>query len=102
MEYNKLVIDDTVYETVLTDKYKNRSRYEPPATDKIFAAIPGSINNIFVKKGDIIHRNDKLLILEAMKMENSVKSHLEGKIKKIHVAVGDKVAKNQLLIEFEN
>ncbi|GJQ64160.1 MAG: hypothetical protein SCALA702_32130 [Melioribacteraceae bacterium] len=100
MDNKKLVIDDTVYETNLSKKFINRKKYEPPAQDKIFAAIPGVIKKIYVKEGDVINRDDRLLILEAMKMENSVRSHLEGKIKKIHVTEGVKVMKNQLLIEF--
>jgi len=100
MDEKKLVIDDTVYETTLSKKFINRKKYAPPATDKIFAVIPGVIKKIFVSNGDQITREDKLLILEAMKMENSVRSHIEGKIKKIHVAEGDRVMKNQLLIEF--
>lgn len=100
MDDKKLIIDDTVYETNLSKKFMNRKKYEPPAQDKIYSAIPGVIKKIYVKEGDIINRDDRLLILEAMKMENSVRSHLEGKIKKIHVTEGVKVMKNQLLIEF--
>jgi biotin carboxyl carrier protein len=40
-----------------------------------------------------------LLILEAMKMRNEVVSPVTGRVKRIHVAEGDQVAKAQLLIE---
>jgi len=41
------------------------------------------------------------MVLEAMKMENVLKSPGEGKVKKVHVKAGDAVEKNAVLIEFE-
>lgn len=64
------------------------------------APMPGLVVDWFVKEGDSVQAGDKLLILEAMKMENVIKSTGEGTIKKIHPAKGVAVEKNQLLIEF--
>ena len=50
----------------------------------------------------MVQENDPLLILEAMKMENSFLSPREGKIKSIAVVKGQAVDKGQLLIEFES
>lgn len=64
------------------------------------APMPGLVVDWFVKEGDKVQSGDKLLILEAMKMENIIKSTGEGVIKKLQVQKGMAVEKNQLLIEF--
>lgn len=64
------------------------------------APMPGLVVDWFVKEGDTVQAGDKLLILEAMKMENVIKSTGEGVIKKLHATKGIAVEKNQLLIEF--
>lgn len=65
------------------------------------APMPGLVLNVAVKAGDTIAKGDALLVLEAMKMENIIKSPTEGVIKKIHIEKGNAVEKNQLLISFQ-
>lgn len=67
---------------------------------EIKAPMPGSILSIEVKEGDEVAKGDALLILEAMKMENVIKSPGDGVIDKIHVNVKENVEKNQALISF--
>ena len=67
----------------------------------IKAPMPGLILEISVKVGQQVKENDPLLILEAMKMENSFLSPRDGIIKSIAVEKGIAVDKGQLLIEFE-
>ncbi|MEC5164691.1 biotin carboxyl carrier protein [Flavobacterium sp. PL11] len=67
----------------------------------IKAPMPGLILEISVVAGQEVKANDNLIILGAMKMENSFLSPRDGMIKSITVAVGDAVDKGQLLIEFE-
>lgn len=67
----------------------------------IKAPMPGLILEINVSVGQEVKQGDNLLILEAMKMENSFSSPRDGIIKSIAVAKGDAVDKGQLLIEFE-
>jgi biotin carboxyl carrier protein len=67
----------------------------------IKAPMPGLILEISVEVGQIVKENDPLLILEAMKMENSFLSPRDGVIKSIAVQKGNAVDKGQLLIEFE-
>jgi len=64
------------------------------------APMPGLVIEWLVKEGDYVQAGDKLLILEAMKMENIIKSSGEGTIKKLNVSKGVAVEKNQVLIEF--
>ena len=65
------------------------------------APMPGLVLEVSVGVGQEVQKGDALLILEAMKMENVIKSSGEGIIKAIHVDQGKAVEKGQLLIEME-
>lgn len=67
----------------------------------IKAPMPGLILEISVVMGQTVKENDNLLILTAMKMENSLRSPRDGVIKSVAINVGDSVIKGDLLIEFE-
>lgn len=67
----------------------------------IKAPMPGLILDIAISIGQEVNEGDNLLILEAMKMENSFYSPRHGIIKSIAVEKGQAVDKGQLLIEFE-
>ncbi len=74
------------------------------ASDKVNsvkAPMPGLVLRIHVKPGDAVKKGDALLVLEAMKMENVIKSPSDAVIKKITVSERTAVDKNQMLIEFE-
>lgn len=98
--YQKLVVDDTEYETTYTKKFAKRKKYTAPDPRRITAFIPGLILKVSVVDGQMVKRGDSLLLLEAMKMENDLTAPLNGKIKKVHVAAGSQVSKGQLLLEF--
>ncbi len=66
----------------------------------IKAPMPGLIIELKVKAGDLVKPGDQLLILEAMKMENILKSQGEGIVKNVKVKKGDIVEKGQVLVEF--
>jgi len=99
--HDELIIENSVYYTEVPDSYKNRKLFTPINKKLILATIPGTIVDIYVKKGQKVEKNDNLLILEAMKMRNKVKSPLSGEIKSIHIKEGDLVRKNALLIELK-
>jgi len=62
--------------------------------------MPGLIIDLKIKAGDTVKSGDQLLILEAMKMENIIKSPGDGIVKFIKVKKGDSVEKGQVLLEF--
>ncbi|WP_421978201.1 acetyl-CoA carboxylase biotin carboxyl carrier protein subunit [Roseivirga seohaensis] len=64
------------------------------------APMPGLIHDILVEAGQEVKKGDQLMILEAMKMENVLKSPGAGTIASIDVSKGDSVEKNQILIKF--
>ena len=74
---------------------------EKAAFKELKAPMPGLVVDVFVQKGQEIEKGENLLILEAMKMENIIKADGNAKIKQIFIQAGDKVDKNQLLIELE-
>lgn len=63
--------------------------------------MPGRVIGVAVKPGDSVVVGDELLTLEAMKMENVLKSDGEGIVKSIDVALQDVVEKGKVLITFE-
>ncbi|WP_158858357.1 acetyl-CoA carboxylase biotin carboxyl carrier protein subunit [Lunatibacter salilacus] len=67
---------------------------------EIKAPMPGLILDIPIKEGDTVEKGEVLIVLEAMKMENSIKSSQSGTIRKILVDTGQGVEKNQVMIQF--
>ena len=67
----------------------------------VYAPIPGLITGLKIKEGDKVSVGEGLLILEAMKMENEIKSGFEGTVKKIFVEQGSTVEKDQNLLIIE-
>ena len=70
------------------------------AIKNIKAPMPGLILDLKVMPGDEVKKGDIVLILEAMKMENIIKSPGDGIVKEVKVALKQSVEKNQVLIQF--
>lgn len=101
LNYKTLLIEDIKYRTTLTEKYKKRKQFQRKNIKQMIAFIPGTIGKISVKEKSKVKIGDQLLVLEAMKMKNNILAPLNGIIKKIHVSTGDRVRKDQIIIEFE-
>lgn len=67
----------------------------------IKAPLPGVISYIKVKKGDVVALGQEVVILEAMKMENSIEAEVAGVISEIHVEKGDSVLEGDAIITIE-
>jgi len=65
------------------------------------APMPGLVIEIRVTPGQLVSKGDPILLLEAMKMENIIKSPVEAVIKKIHFNKGEAVEKGAVLVSFE-
>ena len=83
---------------ILLEKFGIQSDQSHHAGE-IQAQIPGLVSQIFVKKGAKVKVNQKLFILEAMKMENEIVSPVSGTIDHIHFKTGDKVEKGNIIME---
>ncbi|MBN7810339.1 acetyl-CoA carboxylase biotin carboxyl carrier protein subunit [Algoriphagus sp. H41] len=66
----------------------------------IKAPMPGLILDLMVKPGDEVKKGDVLLILEAMKMENIIKSPGDGVVREVKISLRQSVEKNQVLVLF--
>ena len=97
----QLEIGNVIYQTRLTNKFRNRVIWQRPDVRRVNSIIPGNIQRIMVKEGDEVSAGTPMLILEAMKMRNEILSPFQGTIKNIHVSEGDMVPKAHLLLEFE-
>ena len=64
------------------------------------APMPGLVLSVLVEPGQTVKKGDRLLVLEAMKMENIIKAGGDGMVGQILVDKGQAVDKNQTLIEF--
>jgi len=84
-------------DSILKEKKKNLD-----LPDKVLKSpLAGQISEVFVKEGDCVKINQKLLTIISMKMENEILSEIEGKIKEIKVKKGQIVSKDDILILFE-
>ena len=75
--------------------------YDPVTGPTLKAPMGGTVIEIDVKPGDKVKVHQKMLVYEAMKMENDLESEIEGTVKQVLVQVGDVVATDQDLIEYE-
>jgi len=85
-----------------------RNVTQSPASDEnrategsIRAPIAGKILRITKREGEEVKRDDVVLVLEAMKMENEIYASKSGKIRKMHVKEGENVEEGQLLCDIE-
>ena len=69
--------------------------------NEVKAPMPGVILEVAVEEGDEVKEGDNLLVLEAMKMENSILAPRDATIKTVHVNKGGTVSKNEVLIEVD-
>ena len=69
--------------------------------NELTAPLPGTIIEIFVKSGDQIEAGQVVLVIEAMKMKNSIRSTRAGTVAEILVNPGQTVAHKQALVRFE-
>lgn len=67
--------------------------------NEVKSPLPGNIMNVFVKENDEVKKGDKLLMYEAMKMENTIYAEKDGLIVKIRVRTGDNILEGDILME---
>jgi len=65
------------------------------------ASMPGKVIHVLVKVGDKVEPKQGLLVIEAMKMENEIKSQGAGEVKELHVEPGQAVESGEVLIVLE-
>ncbi len=104
-----IIYEGMVYEVEVKDstqrlleKYiKNSGGAGANGLSVLKAPMPGMLVKYYVQPGDFVEKGDKLCALEAMKMENIIKSNITGTVKRIAVTEGTPIEKNAVLIEFD-
>ena len=100
-ELNGQPRDVTVVDKSLEPKSSSNVKSDPANVKHIGASMPGMISTIAVQAGDNVTKGQKLLSLEAMKMETNLTADRDGKISQVLVKRGTQVAAGDLLITLE-
>jgi 3-methylcrotonyl-CoA carboxylase alpha subunit len=78
------------------------SQVEPrSAAGGLEAPMPGKVIAVMVAPGQAVRRGDGVLVVEAMKMENTVRAPRDGTVRSLAVTVGDMVSPGMVLVEIE-
>lgn len=103
----KMEIEGEVFDITIRDELDtmlDKMGYNKASTrhiKEIKAPMPGMVLEINVQEGQEVKEGERLLILSAMKMENSILIHADAIIKKINIASGQAVDKGQVLMVLE-
>ena len=98
---DELNIDNIIYKTRLSVRFRNLNKYLPEDKSRIYSFIPGTIVEIIAGVGDSVVPGSELMILEAMKMKNRINSPVKGVIKSINVEKGQVIPRGHLLVELD-
>lgn len=102
----QLKVNGILVETETIDRFEallKKMGMEKGAASKVNelkAPMPGLVLSIDVKPGDVLKKGDRILVLEAMKMENVIKATADVIIASIEVEKGKTVDKNQVMVKF--
>ena len=86
---------------ILSNELPKPSASQIGNVSELTAPLPGTIVEIFVKAGDEVEIGNIVLVIEAMKMKNSIRSTRMGKVTDVLVSTGETVAHKQALVRFE-
>lgn len=81
---------------------QRRKKSNAASPDKIVAPMPGKLTKVHVKEGDSVTVGQPLLVMEAMKMEYTLKSDLETVVEKVLVQTGDQVQVGAVLVKLKS
>ena len=87
--------------TKVEEKKEKAAETQPITGNTVNAPLPGRVIDIKVKVGDKVKVGQEVIVLEAMKMENSISSDYAGTVKQLLVKIGDNVQSDAPMIEVE-
>lgn len=88
-----------IFELMQSENIKSKSLLK--SADKICSPMPGKITKVFVSLGQKVKKGDSLIVMEAMKMEYTLKSDMDSVVESIQVKLADQVSLGQLLIKLK-
>jgi len=102
----EIKVNNNIYTITAKDQYDvlldklGLSSLNSTKVSEVKAPMPGMVLKVFVEEGATVQKGENLFILEAMKMENIIKSPADVTIKAVNIKPGDKVEKGQVLLKF--
>ncbi|HEY5325594.1 MAG TPA: acetyl-CoA carboxylase biotin carboxyl carrier protein subunit [Mucilaginibacter sp.] len=102
----EIKVNNNIYNVTAKDQFDilldklGLSSLNASKISEIKAPMPGMVLKVFVNEGMEVKKGDNLFILEAMKMENIIKSPADVIVKTVKIKPGDKVEKGQILMLF--
>jgi len=102
----EIKVNNAVYTVTAKDQFDllldklGMSNMAGAKVSELKAPMPGLVLKIFVAEGAEVKKGDNLFVLEAMKMENIIKAPADVVVKTVKIKPGDKVEKNQVLLQF--
>ena len=106
LKRSQIQIDGRIYQVQISDAVDqqilkmNLKSKKSNQLKELRAPMPGLVRQVNVQVGDEVDSGDSLFILEAMKMENVLKSPVNGIVSDLFVKPGESVEKNQILLSF--
>ncbi|HBH54882.1 MAG TPA: hypothetical protein DDY91_23620 [Planctomycetaceae bacterium] len=100
-ELNGQPRDVNVLDRALEPREVTRTKADPSDPLQVAAPMPGLVVNVAVQAGDRVGRGQKLLTMEAMKMETTLYAELEGRIAELFVKPGTQVQTGELVLRME-
>ncbi|MGH8005685.1 MAG: biotin/lipoyl-containing protein [Candidatus Binatia bacterium] len=98
-----VAIEGHIYEFTRAQEQRTHTRqHEARGLDpEVRSPMPGKILQVLIAEGATVEAGQALILLEAMKMENTLAAEGSARVKKVHVAPGDLVDLGQILVELE-
>ena len=98
-ELNGIARETFIIDKTIVPKTKARPKADLADVTHVAAPIPGLIATLAVSVGSKVAKGDKLLMMEAMKMQNTVYAPCDGVVAELHITLGDTVESKDLLIK---
>ena len=105
--YYNVLINNSIFDTIVRNKLQDdaakiiEQKNTGSQNHDIKAPMPGMVVMIKKNMGDKVAKNESIIILEAMKMENDIRSPIAGRIKNFYIQEGKAVEKGALLFTIE-
>lgn len=110
MKTYRVKVNDKVYD-VEVEEVTSETKKETPVTKEepaehhnhreIHAPLSGKVLEVLVKKGQRVRKEQTVCIIEAMKLENEIRSAYDGIVSEVLIAEGDEVKNKDLMITLE-
>lgn len=80
---------------------RSKKKSAGSSSDQLIAPMPGKVTKILLNKGQAVEKGQAVLVMEAMKMEYTLKAEISGQIQDIHCEVGEQVTLGKVLAQIQ-